>query len=43
MIVSEWCTRVVHESSARDYVSGARERCTRVVHESDLLGQTKIL
>ena len=21
----EWCTRVVHESSARDYVSGARE------------------
>ena len=34
MRVCEWCKRVVHESSARDYVSGAREWCTRVVHES---------
>ena len=38
-LLREWCMRVVHEGSAREYLSGAREWCTRlqsgarVVHE----------
>ena len=24
-LLREWCTRVVHESSAREYASGARD------------------
>ena len=39
-LLREWCMRVVHEGSAREYLSGAREWCTRlrsgaqVVHET---------
>ena len=32
-LLCEWGMRVVHEGSAREYVSGAREWCMRVVHE----------
>ena len=40
VLLREWCMRVVHEGSAREYLSGARdygvvhEWYTRQVHES---------
>ena len=33
-LLCEWCMRVVHERSAREYLSGAREWYMRQVHES---------
>ena len=32
-LLREWCMRVVHEGSAREYLSVAREWCMRLVHE----------